>query len=86
MVCFSFSRLLAILPAISLFLTSVVAAPVVDIDQLGLDEPARRFLKRAKPSAPRFVAYSDKYSANGPPSASTIKVMSRFFLFFASVG
>ena len=74
MVFLSITRLLALIPAFTLLFTSVIAAPAVDIDQLELDEPARQLLKRAKPASPRFVAYSDKYAANGAPAPSAIKV------------
>ena len=61
---------LALLP--SLLLSGVLAAPTCE---LKLAERSA-VEKRAVPSSPRFVIYSDKWVSGetGPPKASTIKV------------
>ena len=56
------------------FLRGVASIPVDDI--AGLDDTARRILKRATPAPPHFVAYSDKWVSGetGPPNVTAITV------------
>lgn len=66
----TFSSIATLFSALS-FISSVISAPIVE-----LDHSARDILARATPAAPHFVVYSDEWVSgeNGPPATSAINV------------
>lgn len=78
MLSFTFSRLAAIISALTL--VSNVACSPVDVSAIaGLDTTARDILERStqvSTTAPHFVVYSDEWISGltGPPPVAEVKV------------